>query len=413
MSDPASLVPPVSKSDAQRALVLAHVLQADAGHLFAGFGALPNDIDIVKRGLRQLSQPAATIDCEDGGAPFRFLLTQAALTPGTVSTFLGTPRLSERPQKPLVATLNQALQAHGLRLGDTVKWPLEVRGVNALPLSAHFLIDASQSSQFASSVLLGAAKLVVHSGRSSSVTLSGTTASQGYLDMTLASMREVGFRVEVQGNRLEVLSVDPQPLPEVPGDWSSLTYLLLLAWKTGARVSGLSLKSQHPDAQFYALLNSIGVSTLMDGSLVSLSGNLQSEIDVDAEAFPDAMPSVAALACVAPHLTRIRNTGILTVKESDRLDGIERLISAVGGTSLRHGSTLEITAPSGAQAMVYDARSDHRLAMAAAVTAALCEVPLRLRGRDCVKKSFPQFWQEYQKVAPLPQFEDESGLVNV
>jgi 3-phosphoshikimate 1-carboxyvinyltransferase len=413
VNEPPCLVPPVSKSDAQRALVLAHVLKADRSQLFQSVGVLPHDVDIVQRGLAQLSFPTALIDCEDGGAPFRFLLTQAALTPGTFSTFLGTQRLSERPQTPLVTALRQALQPHGLKMDDKVKWPLEIQAVDALPLSAHFSIDASQSSQFASSLLLGAAKLVMHSPHPSSVTLTGSTASQGYLDMTLAAMREVGFRVEVKGNVVEVLSVEPRPPQPVPGDWSSLTYLLLLSWKTGARVSGLSLKAQHPDARFYSLLNSIGINVLIEASAVSVSGRLQHEIDVDAEAFPDAMPSVAALACVAPHLTRIRNTQILTVKESDRLEGIERMVSAVGGTTLREGQTLQITAPSIARPMVFDARNDHRLAMAAAVTAALSEVSLRLRGRDCVKKSFPQFWLEYQKVAPLPQFEDEADLTHV
>ncbi len=394
------LEPPPSKSDAQRALILNDILGGDASLLLPNRPDLANDIVIVRDALQRLSAGKARIDCQDGGAPFRFLLTQASLRVSDTVTFVGTPRLGARPQQPLFDALTRTLGAAGFRLTPGSPWPLEVSTSATLPRQADFLIESSASSQFASSLLLGAARLVRNSGLPSSVILTGGQVSRGYLDMTLSWLERAGFDVTVGGSRIVVESVRPKPLPPIPGDWSSLTYLLALAWKSGALVKGVDELAEHPDKQFLALLRQIGLSCEYSESGLTVNGSQTSAIDVDASAFPDAMPTVAALACISPFETVIRHTEILTVKESDRLHGIERMVTSVGGRSVLRDGTLRLFAPARAQAMVFDAHDDHRMAMAAAVTASLCDVPLNLTGHDSVKKSFPAFWEEYRKVSP-------------
>jgi len=75
-----SLKPPLSKSDAQRALVLAEALGVPLETVVPADEELPRDVRVLQKGLEQLREQKADIDCHDGGAPFRFLLTQAALT---------------------------------------------------------------------------------------------------------------------------------------------------------------------------------------------------------------------------------------------------------------------------------------------------------------------------------------------
>ena len=43
-----------------------------------------------------------------------------------------------------------------------------------------------------------------------------------------------------------------------------------------------------------------------------------------------------------------------------------------------------------------DACNDHRIAMMAAVAAVACEQPVTILGAECVKKSYPGFWQDYE-----------------
>ena len=45
-----------------------------------------------------------------------------------------------------------------------------------------------------------------------------------------------------------------------------------------------------------------------------------------------------------------------------------------------------------------DAAGDHRIAMAAAIGATVASGPVTILGADCVKKSYPNFWDEYKKL---------------
>lgn len=382
------LTPPVSKSDAQRALVLADVLGLDLDTVVPPHEVLPRDVRVLRAGLLALRAATADLDCHDGGAPFRFLVTQAAVQPGRVVRFTGTPRLGERPHGPLLDALERTL---GPILERGSPWPLVVRSPARLEGPYEFTVTGEESSQFASSLLLGAARLSRSTGAPCAVRVEGALTSEGYLAMTVRWLERAGFRVAPGF----VVSAPERatPLPPVPGDWSSLGYLLLLAWKAGASVARVDLTAEHPDALVVSHLASVGL-VLRDGRVV---GTPTGGLDVDAQACPDAVPTLAALAAVLPAPSVFRRTGILRHKESDRLDGTRALLAAAGVATSLEGDALRVT-PGPVRAFDFDARDDHRLAMSAAVLAFLGGVPLRLEGKAAVAKSFPSFWDEAAKV---------------
>ena len=45
-----------------------------------------------------------------------------------------------------------------------------------------------------------------------------------------------------------------------------------------------------------------------------------------------------------------------------------------------------------------DCAGDHRIAMMAAIAATGCTGPVTLLGAECVKKSYPDFWEVYQSL---------------
>ena len=45
-----------------------------------------------------------------------------------------------------------------------------------------------------------------------------------------------------------------------------------------------------------------------------------------------------------------------------------------------------------------DSFNDHRIAMMTAVAATRCAAPVTLLGADCVKKSYPNFWEDYEQL---------------
>ena len=47
---------------------------------------------------------------------------------------------------------------------------------------------------------------------------------------------------------------------------------------------------------------------------------------------------------------------------------------------------------------IVDSFSDHRIAMAAAIAATVASEPVTIIGAECVAKSYPTFWQEYERL---------------
>jgi 3-phosphoshikimate 1-carboxyvinyltransferase len=264
----------------------------------------------------------------------------------------------------------------------------EVRPVDRLPSA--FTVSTDESSQFASSILLAAAAIAHRSGKPCKVRLEGARVSEGYLQMTVRWMTAVGFDVSPE---LTVAWNAARPLPPIPGDWSSIGYLLLFAWTSGGRVLNLSNPALHPDGGLIGALASVGLVVSADGSV---NGTLGGALDVSAKPFPDSIPTLVALACVLPSASRFSECAILRGKESDRLEACAALARAGGAIAVIENETLTVT-PGTVPALRFDCGGDHRMAMAAAVLAALAKVPLALKGAQSVRKSFPGFWTEALK----------------
>lgn len=378
-----TLVPPISKSDAQRALVLADILGVSFDALLPAGEALPRDLIVLRDGLEELRASEARLDCRDGGAPFRFLLGQAAVLPQRRVEFTGTPRLGERPHEPLIESLRSAL---GISISGA-PWPVRVE-TRELVHGARFTVTGAESSQFASSLLLAAARLSRLTGESVDVRVDGPLVSEGYFALTKSWLTRCGFSLDpVRAPKT------PPEFPSIPGDWSSIGYLLALSWVSGLDVARMQRHSGHPDEAIVTHLEQVGLRVT-----TKLEGLARRGFDVDANTCPDAVPTLAVLATKLPQPSVFRNIGLLRHKESDRAQGLLTLLSAAGLTARIEGERLTIT-PGTARAFSFDPLEDHRLAMSAAVLSRLHEVRMELTHRECVSKSFPGFWNEFAKVA--------------
>lgn len=388
-----ALTPPISKSDAHRVLVLRELCEGSHEAALEGAVDVPEDVLVLSRGLKTLRASTGQLDCHDAGAPFRFLLTQAALRPNSVFQFTGTKRLAERPQRALLEALAKAL---GVRFTEGAPWPLTVT-TGATPIVRGFEISGVESSQFASSLVLGAARLVHHGNPDVVVDVTGEPTSAGYLALTLDWVRRFGFRVEVNGSRITIGGRGTSVASALPGDWSSLTYLLPLAWKSKTQVASVDLASTHPDRTFATHLEAAGLSLVTSEGVTEVRGGLTRGFSVDASICPDAVPGLVALALVAPAPSTFVRCAVLRLKESDRLAALIELVHLTGGMAALDGDTLTVTPPRTPRGGTFDGRSDHRLVMAAAVAGSLLDATIFVRGTDAVAKSFPGFWKEAAK----------------
>ena len=303
---------PASKSESNRALMIAAY-----GAFAPDFQNLSdsNDTLVLANALHEIEQNNSVIDIADCGTAARFLTTFLSCQSGSW-LLTGTERMKQRPIKPLV----EALKGLGAYIQYAEKegfLPLQIKGKPILGGTVQ--IDMSQSSQFASSLLLAAPMWP----QGLEMKLFGELSSLPYLDMTLAMMRHFGTDVERNGRTIIVKPKLYQPASfKVSSDWSAASYWYEIAALSEAceiRLRGLSLTSLQGDAVIAEWMKTLGVNTIKDGdSLVLTKVPFEKQpLSFDFSATPDLFPTMAA-TCAGLQL-KARFTGIsnLRVKESD------------------------------------------------------------------------------------------------
>ena len=186
----------------------------------------------------------------------------------------------------------------------------------------------------------------------------------------------------------------------IEGDYSSASYFFAAAAVTGGRVrvDRLDPKSSQGDARFVSLLERMGCGVETGDDWVAVEGpSMLRGIGADCRDMPDIVPTLAVVALFAGEPTRITGVPHLRVKESDRIATLVAEVTRLGGTATPQpdGLTIEPRALRGARIEPY---SDHRLAMAFAV-AGLRVPGVVIADPGCVSKSFPDFWDLFDRLA--------------
>lgn len=309
----------------------------------------------------------AELPCQDSGSTLRFLLPVAGAL-GCEATFHLTGRLPERPLSPLWEEME--------RMGCTLSRPTAdtVRCQGRLS-PGEYRIDGGVSSQFLTGLLLALA-LVPGESR---LTVLGKLESAPYVTMTQRAMSLFGRNTEnfrISGGTFR----SPGALT-VEGDWSNAAFFLAAqALGSDVTVENLNFDSPQGDRACAALL----------------PGFTEGRLTVDASDIPDLVPILAVTAanCHGAVFTNIQR---LRLKESDRVESVIALLTALGGRAEADSDTLTVWG-TGLTGGTVDSRNDHRIAMAAAIGATVCSSPVTVLGAQCVEKSYPAFWREYQQL---------------
>ena len=334
--------------------------------------ALGADIQRTSTGYRMepiRSVPGqAVLNCRESGSTLRFLLPVVGAL-GTDTIFKMEGRLPQRPLSPLWEEME--------RMGCQLKFisENELRCSGKLQPGEYF-IDGSVSSQFISGLLF-ATSLV---DGDSKIHITGKLESKPYIDMTRQAMQLFGIDTEdfkIKGGQQYH---SPGSLT-VEGDWSNGAFFLAAnALGSQVNVKGLSADSAQGDRAAAEILP-----------------RLQKErAIISASDIPDLVPilSVVAAANHGAVFTDIRR---LRLKESDRVASVIAMIEALGGKAEATEDTLTVYG-TGLSGGTVDACNDHRIAMSAAIAANICTELVTVLGAECVRKSYPTFWEEYKKL---------------
>ena len=400
---------PPSKSAAHRALLCAALCEdacavspidssADMLATLNGIRAMGRTVDFsdgtVRTGCGEKTEEV-TVDCGESGSTLRFLIPIFAAM-GISATFIGHGRLPERP----IGIYTELLPQHGAAVETAGGLPFTVRGRLQ---SGEYRLPGNVSSQFITGLLFA---LPLLSG-DSSVTLTTTPESEGYIDLTVKVLHDFGVDVQrtetgwfVPGNqkyRARRYTVE--------GDWSQAAFYLSLAAVSGGPIElcGLSASSVQGDKACAALWERFGLMISEEsGVLKAYNPNVGKPfrglrgISVDASQIPDLVPALAATAAFAEGETVIYNAARLRIKESDRLNAMEKALCAFGADVVSKPDGLVIRGKEHLCGGKADGQNDHRIVMA--LSAVGCDCTVTVTDAESINKSYPGFFRDLRAI---------------
>ena len=282
---------PASKSESNRALMIAayggfapdfHNLSdsSDTKVLMKALSSLPfmsfqrsivcrREMPSIRRSQSIKGKPQV-IDIADCGTAARFLTTYLACHEGHW-LLIGTDRMKQRPIKPLVDAL--------ITLGADIQYdekqgflPLRIHGKSIQGGEA--VVDMTQSSQFASSLLLAAPMFP----KGLELELLGELNSLPYLDMTLDLLCHFSAQAERCGRRIFVKSKPYQKQQfTIESDWTAASYwyeMAAFSEECEIRLRPLSLSKGQSGLQGDSIIaewmKQLGVATFIEGEDVVL-----------------------------------------------------------------------------------------------------------------------------------------------
>ncbi len=323
------------------------------------------------------------LPCNESGSTLRFLVPlTATLCEG--ATYLTRGRLADRPLSPL----KEELEKGGTHV-EAAEGNIVIKGKNTL---TEFTIAGNVSSQFISGLML---MLTLTGGK---ITVTGEIQSLPYIEMTADALRLFGCDVSFKNNEITVPKVCPLASPSRVqgfGDWSNAAFFLSagVIGKEKITVTGLYADSRQGDKKIVDILRLFGAKIECEGNSVTAFPSALHGITLDAKDIPDLVPVLSVVAANAKGTTRITGCERLRFKESDRVEAVKNMITALGGrVSIENdGIIIEGTALSGGEA---DSYNDHRIAMSAGIASFATKFPVTVRNAEAVNKSYPTFWDE-------------------
>ena len=389
-----TVIPPPSKSQAHRVLIAAAlsggvsridnvVLSQDIEATLRCLCALGTGVQRegkalvihgLGNGIRQ-APPCPGLDCGESGSTLRFLIPLSLAICGE-GAFAGHGRLMERPQKPYFDLFDGKGIFHEQRDGR-----ITVRGL--LP-PGEYRLPGNVSSQFVTGLLYALPLLDGDSG----IVLTSPLESRGYVDMTLDTLGLFGVCPEAREDGFFIPGNQRYQSRDfaIEADWSQAGF-----WYAAKLLgSPLDVGGMDPGS-------AQGDRVVLD-HYAKLSG--PGDVELDVSDCPDLVPPLAAMAALrAGYTTRLTNAARLRIKESDRLAAVTRVLNDLGADVTEGPDSLTIHGKDClAGGVKVDGFHDHRIAMMTAAAATRCVKPVTITGAECVAKSYPNFWDEYESL---------------
>ncbi len=413
-----------SKSAAHRVMIAAALSGIDLTPYCEG---LSQDITATKVCLQTMAScigerrnaSAARLLCGESGSTLRFLIPVCGVL-GMDADFVCEGRLADRPMEPFLTALSE----HGCSV--TGRDPKMLRGRLK---GGDFRLPGNISSQYVTGLLM-ALPLAEEDSR---IIVEGSLQSRPYIDLTLQVLAKAGISTDESREGTDTVfrirggqkyQLPQQELEHIEGDWSNGAFWITMdamirrlgpgpAEETPViRCAGLDPGSVQGDRAILEVIERLQSADEMlrfrddrpaGGSSARLDispGGRGGFVELDVADIPDLVPIISAFACGRPRgaVTHIANAQRLRYKESDRLKAVTEVLTALGADITEESAGLMIRGTATLRGGQIDAFRDHRIAMMAAAAACIAADDIVIRGAEAVNKSYPGFFDDYQRL---------------
>ena len=361
----------------------------------AEIGRFESALEIIGNGGK-VAPRDKYVQCNESGSTIRFLIP-VGITSENELIFDGKGKLVDRP----LDSYYRIFDKQGLKYETTGgKLPLTVNG-KLKP--GNYEIDGNISSQFITGLLYalplleGDSKLIINKN----------LESKGYVDLTLEILKLAGIEIvnndyksfDIRGNQTY------KPFDyTVEGDYSQVAFWIVAGIISANRDNEVKCfhvnkNSLQGDREIIEIVTRMGAKLEIFDDYVIVKPSKTKGTVIDISQCPDIGPVLTVLAALSEGETRIINGERLRIKESDRITSIKTELNKLGANVSEEGDSLIIQGVEGFRGGVtVNAWNDHRLAMYLAVASTSCEKEIILEEAESVRKSYPHFWDDFEKM---------------
>ena len=269
-------------------------------------------------------------------------------------------------------------------------------------------IDVNTSSQFVTALLLLGSS--IKEGLNLRY-VEDQMVSKPYISLTINLMRKLGLSVNEHPNQLSI--IQQQLLPQkihVEYDWSGVYAFLggALLTRNALLIDGLKADDIQGDRQLLEVYHTMGLSNEFSASGLRIDpSDVQSSPDlvIDMLDYPDQIMNLVVLLSAFRCQGSITGINTLFHKESNRVEALRVNLEKFGVSLTSNDSKLHFDATRFTQPdeVTIDTFNDHRIAMAFAQLS--IQSTLFFTDGQCVRKSFPDFWNQWLLAFPESRIE--------
>lgn len=356
-----------------------------------------SEVFVTGNGLHGLKEPQELLYTGNSGTTTRLLC--GLLAPQRFSSVLdGDASIRKRPMSRVIAPL----RAMGADItgtdGDFT--PITIKGTNLEGIEYELPVASAQlKSALIFAGLYGDGK----------TTIIEPKPSRNHTELMINSF---GGNISVEGNKITVTPVEEFYGHEiaVPGDISSAAFFLVAALIVpNSEITIRNVGLNETRTGIIDVLKAMGASIHIEKS----ESGIESAGDITVKYSPlhgtevggaliprliDELPVIAVAAAFAKGKTVIRDAEELKVKESNRIDAMEKELKKAGVDVRSTADGLIIEGGNPVRGGSFETYGDHRIAMSMAVLALAADGKSRIGNHQCIGISYPDFFETLNKI---------------